>query len=601
MSEHTRYQRFTLLDRFEHWILTFSFTTLAVTGLVQKYASAGISQSIIDILGGIESVRIIHRYAAILLMLEVVYHLGVVGYRILVRRAYLDMLPGLDDIQAAIQAIQFNLGLRDDRPQQGRYTFEEKAEYWAVVWGTLIMVVTGFMLWNPIATAEFLPGEIIPAAKVAHGGEAVLASLAIIVWHLYGVHVKIFNKSIFTGHLDEEEMLHEHPLELARIKAGMTDRSPEAQALRRRRRAFFAGYAVLAVVLLIGIYWFVTFEESAITTVPPAENVVVFVPLTPTPLPTPLPTPTPRPTATPEPTPEPGEPTVEVSEVVVWNDIADLFQQKCVACHSESNALGGLNLSDYQATMAGGESGATVQPGEPGDSSLVTVQEAGGHPGQFTEEELSQIRQWIEDGALEAQPSEAQPSGTEAEEVDVTWADVTGLFDEKCVTCHSAANPLGGLDLSDYQAALSSIEPGDAGASSLVTIQEAGGHPGQFSEAELETIRQWIEGGAPEAQPAGAQSPDTETEAADIKWTDVSGLFEEKCVMCHSAANPLGGLDLSDYQATLSGGDSGAIVEPGDPAASSLVTIQDAGGHPGQFTEEELETIRQWIEAGAEE
>ncbi len=89
-------------------------------------------------------------------------------------------------------------------PQMGRYTFEEKMEYWAFAWGAIIMGATGFMMWNPISTVKFLPGEVIPAAKAAHGGEALLAVLAIIIWHMYGVHIKRFNKSMWTGKMSEK-------------------------------------------------------------------------------------------------------------------------------------------------------------------------------------------------------------------------------------------------------------------------------------------------------------------------------------------------------------------------------------------------------------
>jgi hypothetical protein len=85
------------------------------------------------------------------------------------------------------------------------------------------MAITGFILWNPIASANLLPGEFIPAAKEVHGGEALLAVLAIIVWHMYHVHIRHFNKSMFTGRMTEEEMLEDHPLELADIKAGRVD------------------------------------------------------------------------------------------------------------------------------------------------------------------------------------------------------------------------------------------------------------------------------------------------------------------------------------------------------------------------------------------
>jgi formate dehydrogenase gamma subunit len=384
------YRRFSLADRIEHWVLVVSFTTLGLTGLIQKYSASPISEAIIAGLGGIENVRVIHRVAATLMMLEVIYHLGVVGYRVFVLRQRMTMLPTLDDARNALQALMYNVGLRDERPLQGRYTFEEKAEYWALVWGTLIMTVTGFILWNPIATARFLPGEVIPAALAAHGGEALLAVLAIIIWHFYGVHVRIFNKSIFTGTLSEEEMEHEHPLELARIKAGLDQPAVNPQSVVRRRRTFFGVFSVLAVVMVAGIIFFITFEETAITTVPPIEeDVVVFAPLTPTPFPTAPPTATPLPTA------EPGA-------ALTWGEgIAGLFEQKCVQCHSDATSLGGLNTSSYEALLAGGDSGPGVVPGAPGESSVVTLQEQGGHAGQFTEEELSRVRQWIEEGAPE--------------------------------------------------------------------------------------------------------------------------------------------------------------------------------------------------------
>jgi formate dehydrogenase gamma subunit len=608
MAEERRYLRFRIADRVEHWLLTLSFTTLAVTGLVQKYASAGISRWFIEAVGGIESVRVIHRIAAIVLMLEVVYHLGIAAYKVFVRRTRLTMLPGVEDLRVVIHALQYNLGLREDRPQQGRYTFEEKAEYWAVVWGTVIMVITGFMLWNPIGTARFLPGEIIPAAKVAHGGEAVLATLAIIIWHLYGVHIKVFNRSIFTGRLTEEEMVEEHPLELAEIKAGVAERPVEPQVLRRRRRPFAAVYGVVAVVLLVGIYWFVSFEESAITTVPPAEDVVVFAPLTPTPLPTPLPTstplptPTPKPTPTPEPTPEPGaepeepEPGAEPEEPevgVTWVDVAGLFEQKCATCHSEANALGGLNLVDYQTALAGGDSGPAIQPGDPDASLLIALQVEGEHPGQFDEGELGQIRQWIADGALEAPPASEPES-----QAGIKWADVAGLFQEKCATCHSEANALGGLNLGDYQAALAGgesgavIQPRDPDASLLIALQAEGEHPGLFSPEELEQVRQWIVDGALDG------SPMSEPEAG-VVWADVAALFQEKCATCHSEDNALGGLNLTDYQAALAGGESGAVIQPGDTDASLLMALQAGGEHPGQFSEDELARVREWIENGA--
>jgi formate dehydrogenase gamma subunit len=385
MSETTKHLRFRLIERIEHWVLVASFFTLAVTGLAQKFASVGLARSLITLLGGIENARRIHHLAAIVMMFEAIYHIGAVGYKIFVRRTRITMLPGLSDIRTAWQALLYNLGVSKTKPQQGRYTFEEKLEYWAVIWGTVVMGITGFMMWNPIATTRVLSGVVVPAAKAAHGGEALLAVLAIIVWHLYHVHLRHLNLSMINGYLSEDEMLEEHPLELADLKAGIGERSVDPQVLVRRRRIFFPIYAVAAAVMLVGIYFFIAYEETAITTLPPAENVVVFAPLTPTPLPTALPTKTSDP-----------------ERATSWQDgFADLFGDKCGMCHSSTSALGGLDLSDYQAALDGGESGLAIVPGDPDASLLLTRQATGDHPGQLDGDELALVRQWIEAGAPE--------------------------------------------------------------------------------------------------------------------------------------------------------------------------------------------------------
>lgn len=380
-----RYLRFDLLTRIEHWIFMLSFSTLGLTGLVQKYASAELSVLIIKWLGGIENTRQIHHVAATVMMVVTVYHLGIVGYRLYVRRVKMTMLPGLADARAAWETLLYNLGKRKERVQQGRYTFEEKLEYWAVIWGTVVMAITGFMMWNPIATSRFLPGQFVPAAKAAHGGEALLAVLSILIWHLYHVIVRHFNRSMFTGTISESEMLHEHPLELADIKAGMAIPPLDRETRRKRLRRFLPTYLLIAAVLVAGIYWFVTFEETAITTLPPAEQVTIYVPLTPTPLPTPIPTRTPPP-----------------GGMSVWEGAwGNVFSQRCTICHNDSAMIGGLDLGSYESALNSGANGPAVLPGQPEQSPLYLVQSAGGHAEQLNESELEQLFNWIEAGAPE--------------------------------------------------------------------------------------------------------------------------------------------------------------------------------------------------------
>ncbi len=382
-QDTVKYKRFNIYHRVEHWVFMFSFSILAVTGLVQKFAAAPISQWIVTVLGGIERTRLIHHTAATIMMLVVVYHIGAIGYRVYVQRKEMTMLPGVFDLKALWQAILYYIGVSKNPPQQGRYTFEEKAEYWAVVWGTVVMAVTGFMMWNPIATTKFLPGEFVPAAKIAHGLEAILAVVAIFLWHFYHVLVKTFNRSMFTGSLNREQMEDEHPLELADIKAGLGQPRVTPEEKRKHQRRFWPVYIILAAVMLVGIYLFITFEQTAIAYVSPAEQVEVFVPLTPTPLPTPIPTRTPLP-----------------GGLTSWEGgIGELLNQRCGICHNPNALIGGLDLTSYEAAVQGGDSGAAVIPGDPESSMLVIVQSQGGHPEQLSEEQLEQIYNWIEVGA----------------------------------------------------------------------------------------------------------------------------------------------------------------------------------------------------------
>jgi cytochrome b subunit of formate dehydrogenase/mono/diheme cytochrome c family protein len=396
------YTRFSLSQRIEHIVLLVTFTTLGLTGLVQKYSTAAVSDAIIGFLGGIEATRLIHRGAAIGLMGVSIYHIIAVLYRVIVKRASLNMLPDLSDFRHLFQDIQFYLGRRARKAYYGRYNYAEKAEYLAVVWGTVIMAITGFMMWNPISTTRFLPGEAIPAAKAAHGGEALLAVLAIILWHFYHVHLRRFNKSMFTGKLNREEMEEDHPAELAQIESG-TAAAPAPANLRQRQLVFFPVAILLAGALSLGLYQFASFEQTALSQAPQGETAPIFVPFTPTP--TSLPTATPLPTATSTPPPPgataaPAGPAAQAA--ASWEGgIGELLSQRCGGCHGAGGGMGGLSLASYADAFKGGSRGPAIIPGNPTDSALVQIQSAGGHPGQLTPEELALVTAWVEAGAPE--------------------------------------------------------------------------------------------------------------------------------------------------------------------------------------------------------
>lgn len=379
------YRRFDRSQRIEHNVFFIAFTILGITGLAQKFATSPGGDFLLRIMGGIETVRVIHRSAAIVLMAVAIYHILGLLYRVTVRRINLSIMPALKDFRDLMQDVLFYLGLRNTRARYGRYSYVEKAEYWAMVWGTLIMAVTGFMMWNPISSARFVPGEAIPAAKAAHGGEALLAVSAVILWHFYHVHIRHLNLSMFTGRLTREEMEHEHPAELEDIEAGRVKPEPSPEVIRRRETIYIPLAAVLALVMGFGLFGFVTFEQTAIETVPPGESVTAFLPLTPTPGPTLVPS------------PAAGE-----EQEISWAGRYDgLFRDRCSTCHGFTT-VGGLSMASYELALEGGNNGPAIVPGDPEASLLVIVQSIGNHPGQLTPEELEEVISWIEGGAPES-------------------------------------------------------------------------------------------------------------------------------------------------------------------------------------------------------
>jgi cytochrome b subunit of formate dehydrogenase len=266
------YVRFTLARRIEHIVLITTFVILAGTGLSQKYHNSPISAFIIKALGGIENIYDIHHITSVVVMLAVTYHLLTIGYQVFVLRSKWSMMLYPQDMKDGLQALLYNIGLAKTAPRMGRYTFEEKFEYWAFVWGYSVMGVTGFLMWNPITATAYVPGEFVPAAKAAHGGEAVLAVLAILIWHMYHVRIKRTNNAMFTGMQTEEEMQHEHPLELEEIKAGHADRRPDPATLRKRQMIYYPIAAILTIIMLSGAYGYITIEDTAPKTMAPVSD-----------------------------------------------------------------------------------------------------------------------------------------------------------------------------------------------------------------------------------------------------------------------------------------------------------------------------------------
>ncbi len=159
----------------------------------------------------------LHRAAAVLLIAVSVYHVLYVLFSPRGHQEFLLLMPKLQDGRDFVHLLKYYVGLAPDRPRFGHFSFIEKFEYIAIVWGSIVMVLTGFVLWFMEAAMMILPKGAWDIARAMHGYEALLAFISIIVWHLYCVH---FNPSVFpmskvwlTGKISLHQMKEEHPLE----------------------------------------------------------------------------------------------------------------------------------------------------------------------------------------------------------------------------------------------------------------------------------------------------------------------------------------------------------------------------------------------------
>lgn len=218
MDGSVRVQRFSLKERIQHFVLIFSFVTLCFTGLMQTFSEwFPIAWVINVLLGGVDTLRVIHHLAAFVFAVQTVLH----GFDILthwfVKREAGSMFPVWSDLTGLIGMLKYNLGFAKARPEFDRFSFEEKIEYWALWWGAIVMGLTGIFQLYPSLVTQILPGMVIPVARLVHMLEAILAALAIAIWHSYHTMIKERNLSIFTGYMTEHEMKENHPIEYRRI------------------------------------------------------------------------------------------------------------------------------------------------------------------------------------------------------------------------------------------------------------------------------------------------------------------------------------------------------------------------------------------------
>jgi cytochrome b subunit of formate dehydrogenase len=231
---HRLYLRMSLGERIQHATLVISFGTLVFTGFALKFPDAWWVAPIRDISPLMFELRgLLHRIAGVVMVAASLYHLYYIFFVPRGKQLLRDLLPGPQDVHDAIAVLKYNLGISSTKPRFGRFSYIEKSEYWALVWGTIVMAATGAILWFDNTFMGLLTKLGWDIARTVHYYEAWLATLAIIVWHFYFV---IFNPDIYPinlafwkGTLTEQEMEEEHPEELERIKAQERGREEREQ------------------------------------------------------------------------------------------------------------------------------------------------------------------------------------------------------------------------------------------------------------------------------------------------------------------------------------------------------------------------------------
>jgi cytochrome b subunit of formate dehydrogenase len=220
-----KYLRMTLNERFQHLNLFINFTILVITGFALKYPEAFWASPITDIPMGMTFRGFLHRLCGVAVVFLGGYHILYGIFTPRGRGILKDMVPGLKDAKDLWETLKNNLFI--NRPakelKMGRFNFREKFEYLGLIWGTIVMTVTGFILWFKTEWLLYFPMWTFDVARAIHFYEAILATLTIIVWHFYSV---IFNPDVYpmnwawiTGTLTEHEMDIEHGIELERVKA----------------------------------------------------------------------------------------------------------------------------------------------------------------------------------------------------------------------------------------------------------------------------------------------------------------------------------------------------------------------------------------------
>jgi len=236
--------RMNLAERVQHYLLIATFVTLMGTGLPLFFYEFKFFKWLLPSARAFAVRGVLHRVAAVVLAVNLVWNVFYTAFTARGRANFKAMIPGARDFRDAIEQFMHNTGvtrllarlgigkkffdahpywLFKDAPRYDRYNFVEKFEYWAVGWGSAVMIASGFFMWNVELSLRLFPLWVHNIFIIVHSYEAMLAFLAIIIWHMYNVHLnpEVFpmSKVWLNGKITGHELRTLHPLEHERILA----------------------------------------------------------------------------------------------------------------------------------------------------------------------------------------------------------------------------------------------------------------------------------------------------------------------------------------------------------------------------------------------
>ncbi len=253
-------ERFSIHARLQHGMLAVSLAVLMFTGFPIKFAGRPWTFTIVDFFGSFENLLRVHFAAATLLVLVTVYYLGTLVVALARKRLEFAIVPRISDFRTFGHHLAYLVGRRADPPKFGKFTWWEKFEFWAVVWGTSMMGLSGLTLAFPEIAARYVPRWLIGALRVAHSNEALLALLALVVGHLFAVHLSphVFPTSTvwLNGRLSLVQLHEDHAL----LYESLAEHDPSVAAQVRPsrwagNRALIAAELLVYVVVIAGIYY----------------------------------------------------------------------------------------------------------------------------------------------------------------------------------------------------------------------------------------------------------------------------------------------------------------------------------------------------------